>query len=352
MKILLLFVALFQVNQEQVSLAYNLHEEGLVDSALLVLRSIEHTERDSVYYVARNLEAWILMDMGDRSSLQNGFDILNEEIPRTPYPLTKTRMLSLRGYINQAWGNMNGFRMDQEASYKLSKEIGDTVGMSLALRNVYYYYSKRNRNPDEVEWFVAQMKSIDGDDIHRLRTLFVESYYEHKYGSIDKAIGLIAQAKSIVPDNSEQWTMDVHFAQATFLVSGGNLSLAEEYLVELLEDSSLDLSWSSKYRILARLVQIYMEIDRKDLASEAIDLMESMSSNSIDSYSIEIGAFAKMAFAGATNAYELDPVFSGYKKSGLDWWAKFLIVAAGLGLLAALAFASRLFLCLLRPEIL
>lgn len=195
MKIVLLFVALFQINQEQISLAYNLHDEGLVDSALSVLRSIEQIERDSAYYVARNLEAWILMDKGDRENLQEGFDILNEEIPRVPYLLTKTRMLSLRGYIQQSWGNKKGFRIDQELSYKISKQIGDEFGMSLALRNVYYYYSDLNRNPDELQWFIQEMKSNQGDSTHKLRTLFVESYYEHKYEDNHKAIELIAEAK-------------------------------------------------------------------------------------------------------------------------------------------------------------
>lgn len=135
--------------------------------------------------------------------------------------------------------------------------------------------------------------------------------------------------------------MDVNFAQATFLIADNNLKLAEDYLVELLENESIGLSWSSKYRILARLVHVYMQTNRINLAELAIEKMEEMPNNSIDAYSIEIGAYAKMAYAGVDNAYELDPVFSGYKESGMDWWAKFLLVAAGLGLLATLLITGR-----------
>lgn len=59
---------------------------------------------------------------------------------------------------------------------------------------------------------------------------------------------------------------------------------------------------------------------------------------------LKIGIYAEMAFEGIENTYELDPVFEGYKKSGLEWWAKFLIVVGGLGLLAALVFTRRYYL--------
>ena len=188
MKCILLFLTLFQVTtNERISQAYDLHDQGLADSAIVVLQQVDSEPKDSAYYVAKNLEAWIYMDAGDRESLQKGFEILNLEIDSNTYPLTKSRMLSLRGYISQAWGDMESYRADQEASYKLSKEIGDTLGMSLALRNVYYYYSELRQNKKEVAWFVREMKAMPGDSTHQLRTIFVESYYEYLYGSEKKS---------------------------------------------------------------------------------------------------------------------------------------------------------------------
>ncbi|HCD53430.1 MAG TPA: hypothetical protein DEQ34_13355 [Balneolaceae bacterium] len=332
-------MTLFQVTtNERISQAYDLHDQGLADSAIVVLQQVDSEPKDSAYYVAKNLEAWIYMDAGDRESLQKGFEILNLEIDSNTYPLTKSRMLSLRGYISQAWGDMESYRADQEASYKLSKEIGDTLGMSLALRNVYYYYSELRQNKKEVAWFVREMKAMPGDSTHQLRTIFVESYYEYLYGSEKKAIKLIADAWRLVPTGNEQWIMDVAFAQATFLIADRNLTLAEQKLVDLLEADELDLSWSAQYRVLARLVQIYMLTDRKALAGKALDKMAAMPSNSIDMYSIEIGAYAKMAYAGYKNAVEMDPVFNGVKKSGINDWQLALLVLAGAGILCGLLF--------------
>lgn len=347
MKLLLLFVALFQVNQSVYDDALSLSTEGEFIKAIELIESeIPNGIPDSLYDRTVYLLAWNYKQIDQRESVKKSVNLLSELIESRGLSESTlaARIYSLRANGYYQLGNIEEYFQGHLKALSIAESIGDSAESIRALRNLYTYYSGELSSKEIAKEIVDKINSYKSFSNELLfQAKMIEAWYESKYGDVQRAVELVAQAKLTGRELGLDRYQEALFAAVRFYIKDENFILAERTIYELLNDPLVQNSPEMEYIALARLAHLYSLVDRRDEAQPLFDRMDEIEEH-VGAYEIRLGVVAEMAFNGIEDSHELDPVFEEYKKSGLDWWAKMLFLAAGFGLLAALLFTGRFYL--------
>jgi hypothetical protein len=347
MKMLLLFVAFFQVSQSTYDSARSLSYDSEFNQAIELIESeIPNGIPDSLRLKTMYLLAWNYKQLDQRESIRKSVSILSELIEQNNLPIStlSARIYSLRANGYGQLGNYEELYLGHLKAIEIAEAVGDTNEISRGLRNLFSYYEWEDKPKDIGRSIVYKLREFRNmNDELSWRAYIVEAWFENIHGNNDRAIELIAKAKPLSKELGLDRYQETLFASVKFFIDDRNLQLAERTIYKLLNDSIVQNSPELQYVALARLAHLYSLDDRRDEAEQIFNRMSGIEEH-VGRNELKIGIYAEMAFEGIENTYELDPVFEGYKKSGLEWWAKFLIVVGGLGLLAALVFTRRYYL--------
>lgn len=321
MKTLILIIAVFQGIPEQINKAEDYSYQANYDSALAILNPFleSYSGKDSLYFRAIYLKAWNIKQKGDRESLKQVELLINDhiQIPEETYPLLASRMYALLGTTKYALNDLYGLQEYSLKSLLISEKINDTLGVTLALRNIFSFQYRVISSKEESEKLIQLLEkyAAKGDE-EQVRYLTSKAYYEFRFGKKERGLALIARARDIAKTLPLKHYEDVLFSQAEFLVYNENLDAVEPILFELLNDERVQKSVNSTYKALARLVQFYVYSRNQEMAETAFFELKRNEKN-LDIEALKIGVYAEMAYKGIDNPADMDPVFQGLKKSSL-----------------------------------
>ncbi len=338
----ILILAFFQVTPEINQRALDYTVEGHADSALLLLeREIENsTVKDSAYYQARYLQAWNLKQFDTREDILKSKAILESDLEEIPskYGELRWRMYSLLGNNFSRLNDWESYGAMHIKSFDIANSINDSVGVTLAIRNLYSYSSRILNDKEATQSYIFKLRELRKESTNTrviLESLITEAYFENKYGDNSKAISLTLEALRLGESGGAQWYQDVQLARMRFLLEERHFEAAKSVMYEMLNNRLIQESNSLTYIALARLVKLHVYTGDMEQAEIAYFELNKLSKD-VDVDALEEGIEAKLAYEGFEDIFDYDPLFRGLKKSGIGTSMIWFLIAGAGGLLLAL----------------
>ncbi len=342
MQILLLFTLLIQVQPEPdlhslINEVRSIHNSGEYSYALdQYQKTVEPLLSDAPLNLTINaklLEVLINRKLGNTTE---ALKAVSKIIPLIPDSLPVHKMQALSHQANLYYDDLKfqKYYTTLNNLYDYAKVQEDGNRMSRAVGNMYYYFDHSN-DKDSLNAYLDVLETHLKDYPSRknsIRFEILSGRYDRDYNSdIDKAIIHFGRASDqINTDKEYSWYETVIYEKVITWLKDGNLQRSEEELIKLLKLPGTNQNPNTLYVTYSNMVRLYMLKGEIELSEQYFELMKLIPEDNLNYLSIEAGIYAKIALKGNGNAWESDPLFKNYKKSGFsegDWIGLLLAIS-------------------------
>lgn len=310
------------------------YQKALEEYNEIVLPNLDSAPTN-LEYNARLLEILILKRLGHTDQ---ALDSVNKVIYSIPDSLVNHKLQALSHRANLYWDNLkfDDYYHSLVELYELAEQEMDSVRMSRAVGNMYYFFNATNKI-DSLKPYLKRLKGFLNDDethFHKLRYEFYSGIYAREFEhNIDEAILHFGRAKRLInPEESFLWWIQINHEQIITWLEVGNYTRAEEDLKKNLLLPGVAESPNALYVNYSLLVRLYAYKGEIAIAKQYRALMDRIPRELHAYQSIEAKVHADIALSGG-NSWESDPVFKHAKKSGMTKLQMLFLVLFGTGIL-------------------
>ncbi|MEQ8577613.1 MAG: hypothetical protein RIC57_03335 [Balneola sp.] len=330
MQILIVIAFIFQMQSSEdlhslINEVRSIHNSGEYSSALYEYETkIEPLLSEAPLNLRINaqlLEVLIYRKLGNTTEALNNVTNLIELIPDS---LPVHKMQALSHQANLYYDDLKFLKYFEtlDKLYDYAKARGDGNRMSRAIGNMYYYFDQTN----EMDSLETYLKLLGRHLLeypsrkNEIRFEILTGRYRRDYLQKNQsALIHFANARDLIDlENEYSWYETVIYERVITWLSEGNLVKAEEELKSLLALPGTNQNPNALYVAYSNMVRLYVLKGEIELSEQYFELMKLIPEDNLNYLSIEAGVFAKIALKGNGNAWDTDPVFKNYKKSGLS----------------------------------
>jgi len=268
---------------------------------------------------AELLEILILKKLGETELALHKADSLLIEFP-DDLPVHRMQALSHKANLHYDNLQIDEFYSTQKELFRFAEVHNDGNRMSRAIGNMYYYFDHSYQR-DSIEVYLDKLEIHLKDypsNVNEIRFHVLNGRFERDFNKdLEASLIHFGKSKSLIDKETRfSWYETVTYEKIKTLLVDGNLTLAESELVALLREQGTNQNPNVLYVAYSNLVRLQVLKEDLELAEQYFKLMKMIPQSSLNYISIEEGVYAKIALKGDGNAWEMDPVFQYYKKSG------------------------------------
>lgn len=280
---------------------------------------------------AQLLEVLINRKLGNTSEALNSVNKLILMIPDS-LPVHRMQALSHRSNLYYDDLKFDDYFNSLKDLYTFAKSQNDGNRMSRAIGNMYYYFDHSNER-DSLKGYLKLIETHLSEYPGRsnsLRYEILSGRFERDYNAdYNAAIMHFGKAIDLLSIEKEySWYETVTYERVITWLQQGNLERSEKELMDLLILPGTNQNPNALYVAYSNMVRLYMLKGEIGLSDQYFELMKLIPEDNLNYLSIEAGIYAKIALKGNGNAWQSDPLFKNYKKSGFSETGIFGILIA------------------------